>query len=219
MSRPAKSRPGGDTPTVCITPCASATSSGLRSGSRGCGYSIVSDITKPKVIGQHIYHPPFPEPTHTVVPLPNEFNGRRYAAAVDEEHDHIPGQPHAGLWFFDVDDIANIKPVAMFHLQESASPFSRSTSRFGAHQFQERIAGDTMFCTWFPADSHDRHQQPERADGNGWYIPEPASGLKGPATNDVFVDKRDLIYTIDRDKGFDIIERMERGSRLLHAQI
>ena len=69
-----------------------------------------SDITKLKVIGQHNYHPPFPEPTHTVVPLPKKFNGRRYAAAVDEEHDHIPGQPHAGLWFFDVEDAATSSP-------------------------------------------------------------------------------------------------------------
>jgi hypothetical protein len=169
-----------------------------------------SDITKLKVIGQHNYHPPFPEPTHTVVPLPKKFNGRRYAAAVDEEHDHIPGQPHAGLWFFDVEDVANIKPVAMFHLQESASPFSRATSRFGAHQFQERIAGDTLFCTWFSGglrmiDVSD----PTAPQETGWYIPEPAAGLKGPATNDVFVDKRELIYIIDRDKGFDIIERTE----------
>jgi len=169
-----------------------------------------SDITKPKVIGQHNYHPPFPEPTHTVVPLPNKFNGRRYAAAVDEEHDHIPGQPHAGLWFFDVDDVSSIKPVAMFHLQESASPFSRATSRFGAHQFQERIAGNTLFCTWFSGglrmiDISD----PTAPQETGWYIPEPAAELKGPATNDVFVDKRDLIYIIDRDKGFDIVERTE----------
>src|SRR3954469_233070 len=98
-----------------------------------------SDITKLKVIGEHNYHPPFPEPTHTVVPLPNKWNGRRVAAAVDEEHDHVPGQPHAGLWFFDVEDVSNIKPIAMFHLSEFASPYSRATTRFGAHQFQERI--------------------------------------------------------------------------------
>jgi hypothetical protein len=171
-----------------------------------------SDISNLKVLGSHNYHPPFPEPTHTVVPLPNKFNGRRYAAAVDEEHDHIPGQPHAGLWFFDVDDLSDFKPVAMFHLQESASPFSRSTSRFGAHQFQERIAGDTLFATWFSGGLRMIDiSNPTEPTETGWYIPEPAAGHKGPATNDVFVDKRDLIYIIDRDKGFDIVERHGTG--------
>ena len=57
----------------------------------------------------------------------------------------------------------------------------------------------------------DDSSNPNEPAEAGWYIPEPASGLKGPATNDVFVDNRDLIYTIDRDKGFDIIERHGTG--------
>jgi hypothetical protein len=98
----------------------------------------------------------------------------------------------------------------MFHLSEFASPYSRATTRFGAHQFQERITGNTMFCTWFSGglrmiDISD----PSAPTETGWYIPEPASGLKGPASNDVFVDKRGLIYLLDRDKGFDIIEQTE----------
>jgi len=52
-------------------------------------------------------------------------------------------------------------------------------------------------------------EQGDLARGTGWHIPGPALGLKGPATNDVFVDKRELIYITDRDKGFNIIERTE----------
>jgi hypothetical protein len=40
----------------------------------------------------------------------------------------------------------------------------------------------------------------------GWYIPEPVSGQKAPLSNDVFVDTDDLVYLIDRDNGFDILE-------------
>ena len=69
-----------------------------------------------------------------------------------------------------------------------------------------------MFCTWFSGGLRMIDiSNPSEPTETGWYIPEPASGLKGPATNDVFVDKRDLIYTIDRDKGFDIIERHGTG--------
>ena len=52
----------------------------------------------------------------------------------------------------------------------------------------------------------------------GWYIPEPANGFKGPASNDVFVDKRGLIYLIDRDKGFDIIERTEGAAPVVRPR-
>ena len=30
----------------------------------------VTDITQPRCVASHDYHPPFPEPTHTVMPLP-----------------------------------------------------------------------------------------------------------------------------------------------------
>ena len=175
-----------------------------------------SDITNLKVLGEYNYHPPFPEPTHTVAPLPNKWNGRQIAVAVDEEHEHTPGQPHAGLWFFDAEDRSKLKPLSMFHLSEFASPFARTASRFGAHQFQERVTGDTLYCTWFSGgvrmiDVSD----PTAPTETGWYIPEPASGHKAPASNDVFVDKRELIYLLDRDKGLDIIERThEAGTRV-----
>ena len=124
------------------------------------------------------------------------------------------GQPHAGLWFFDVEDIANIKPVGDVPsagtrlLPSAARPraSARISSRSGS-------PATRIFCTWFSGrPAHDRHQRSRRAPNEtGWYIPEPAAGLKGPATNDVFVDKRELIYIIDRDKGFDIIERHGRS--------
>src|SRR5437016_1146375 len=51
------------------------------------GFRIVdvSDLSRPKEIGGTNYHPLFPEPTHTVLPLLQRIGGRRIAVAIDEE--------------------------------------------------------------------------------------------------------------------------------------
>ena len=166
-----------------------------------------SDITKLKTVGEFNYHPPFPEPTHTVVPVPTRYNGRQVAVAVDEEHDHVKGQPHGGLWILDVEDRANIKPISTFHLSEMDSPFARAPGgRFGAHQFQEHVKGDVLYCAWFGGglrmiDISD----PAAPTETGWFIPEPM-GSQSAQSNDVAVDERGLVYLLDRNTGFDIIE-------------
>ena len=58
---------------------------------------------KPKTIGAYNYHPPFPEPSHTFMPVPKPIDGKRIAVAIDEEdHAHSAdeerarrGRPHA----------------------------------------------------------------------------------------------------------------------------
>src|SRR3546814_3037103 len=45
----------------------------------------VSDITKPRVIASHDYHPPFPEPSHTILPVSGTVAGRRIAIGMDDE--------------------------------------------------------------------------------------------------------------------------------------
>ena len=94
----------------------------------------VSDIRAPKTIGEYNYHPPFPEPSHTFMPVPFEIEGRRIALAIDEEdhaHDEKEverrrGRPHGCLWVFDVADVAKIKPLAIFQVSELESPYSRA---------------------------------------------------------------------------------------------
>jgi hypothetical protein len=166
-----------------------------------------SDLRNLRLKGEFNYHPPFPEPTHTVAPLPVKWQGRQVAAAVDEEHDHVHGQLHGGLWFLDVEDRAAIKPIGMFHLSELDSPFSRSAPRFGAHQFQERVADHRLYCTWFSGGLRMLDiRNPTEPEEIGWFIPEPVSGHAAPLSNDVFVDAGGLVYLIDRDRGFDILE-------------
>src|SRR5450631_1910275 len=51
------------------------------------GFRVVdiSDIAKPKTVAAYNYHPPFPEPTHTVMPVPGKVGGKRIALTIDEE--------------------------------------------------------------------------------------------------------------------------------------
>ena len=180
----------------------------------------VRDIRKPRTVGAYNYHPPFPEPSHTFMPVPVPIQGRRIAVAIDEEdHAHSAeemarrrGRPHACLWVLDVTDYANIQALAIYEVSEVDSPWSRATpGRFGAHQFQEHMKDTLVYCAWFAGglrivDVAD----PTTPREIGYYIPEPAAGKAAPQTNDVDVDDRGLIYVGDRYAGFDIVE-LKRG--------
>jgi hypothetical protein len=169
----------------------------------------VSDITRPRTIAGYDYHPPAPEPTHTAMRLPVPIGGRQLALVVDEEHEHRRGQPHAGLWIFDVTDLENLQPLATFHVSEMDSPWSRAGGRFGAHQFQEHMVGTRVCAAWFAGglrmvDIAD----PTQPEEIGFFIPEPVDGQSCPQTNDVDVDDRGLIYIVDRQAGFDVLESL-----------
>lgn len=182
------------------------------------GFRIVdvSDLAKPKTVGSYNYHPPFPEPTHTAMPVPVEIGGRRIALTIDEEdqaqsaneEEARRGRLHAGMATFDVTDPADIKPLALFDVSELDTPFARTPgARFGAHQFHERMTGTLVFAVWFSGglrvvDVAD----PSSPREVGFFIPEPVAGHKAPQSNDVVLDGRGLIYMVDRLNGFDVLE-------------
>jgi hypothetical protein len=182
------------------------------------GFHIVdaSSLGKPKTLGGYNYHPLFPEPTHTVMPLPDRIKGRRIAMSIDEEdqaqsaseEEARRGRAHACILTFDVTDPAAIRPIGQFQVSELDSPFSRVTgARFGAHQFCERMTGTIVHAVWFAGglriiDVAD----PLSPREIGHFIPEPVPGRRAPQTNDVALDDRGLIYIVDRNIGFDILE-------------
>ena len=187
----------------------------------GCwhgGLSVidVSDIAKPRTLAAYNYHPPFPEPTHTVMPVPALVGGRRIMLAIDEEDQFYGaaeaearrGRPHASLWTFDASDWENVRPLAMFELSELDSPYSRTPGgRFGAHQFAERMRGSLVYCAWFGGGLRIVDVADPRAPREvGSFIPEPRGGRPSPQSNDVDIDDRGLIYLADRNIGFDILE-------------
>jgi hypothetical protein len=176
----------------------------------------VSDITRPRTIGGYNYHPPFKDPTHTFMPLPAPIDGRHIAVTIDEEERYYNaevseerrGRMHACISVFDVTDVGNIKPLSLFQVSELDSPWSRTPrGRFGAHQFHEHADGALIYATWFSGglriiDLAD----PSAPREVGHFIPEPVGGNALPQSNDVYVDRRGLIYLLDRNTGFDILE-------------
>jgi hypothetical protein len=176
----------------------------------------VSDLARPKGVATYNYHPLFPEPTHTVMPVPERIRGRRIALAIDEEDQAQSaseeqarrGRAHACLLTFDVSDLAAIKPLAQFQVSELDSPFSRTSgARFGAHQFCERMTGSIVHAVWFGGGLRILDvADPANPREVGHFIPEPAAGRPAPQSNDVALDARGLIYVIDRHVGFDILE-------------
>jgi hypothetical protein len=176
----------------------------------------VSDLARPKSLGSLNYHPLFPEPTHTVMPVPGRIAGRRIALAVDEEdqaqsaseEEARRGRAHACILTFDVTDLAAIRPLAQFQVSELDSPWSRTPgARFGAHQFCERMTGTIVHAVWFGGglrviDVAD----PASPREIGHFIPEPVAGRPAPQSNDVALDGRGLIYVVDRHVGFDVLE-------------
>ncbi len=168
----------------------------------------ISDITKPTLKGSITYHPPVIEPSHTIMPIAQPCAGRRIAVGVDEEHAHKHGQPHAGMWVFDVTDPADIQILSAFQVSEMESPWSRTPGgRFGAHQFHEKNVGTLIYLTWFSGglrivDVADPFLPIEV----GSFIPEPCGGFPSAQSNDVFVDEQGLIYMVDRNCGLDILE-------------
>jgi hypothetical protein len=168
-----------------------------------------SDIRNLKTIGTYDYHPPIPEPTHTVMPLEQLIDGRRIAVVLDEEHSgKAPGQLHGFMWTFDVTDLSDIRPLAIWDLSEMDSPYSRTPGgRFGAHQYREKLDSTLVYMTWFSGglrivDVAD----PATPQEVGFFIPEPVDGNASPQSNDVDVDDKGLIYLLDRFAGFDILE-------------
>ena len=69
------------------------------------------------------------------------------------------------------------------------------------------MTGTLIYAVWFSAglriiDVAD----PAAPREVGCFIPEPAGGRNAPQSNDVMLDERGLIYVVDRNVGFDILE-------------
>lgn len=172
------------------------------------GYRVLdaTDIRNLVVKGSYRFPEAIPEPTHTIMPLEQLIDGRRYAVAIDEEHDHQPGRLHGFIWVIDVTDPAAMEPVAAWDLSERLCPWvGQPGIRFGGHQFREKLDTTLVYAAWFAGGLRVLDlANPKRPVEVAHYMVPGADGTP-PQSNDVDVDENGLIYLLDRTNGLEIL--------------
>ena len=90
----------------------------------------IAEMAHPKFVAGLDWSPPFPCPTHSVVPVPFEIQGRRVLVVADEDVFHLEPSPPAFLWLVDVTVEARPVPFASFQVDGlDGSPQPKITSR------------------------------------------------------------------------------------------
>ncbi|MBN9081064.1 MAG: hypothetical protein BGP04_22555 [Rhizobiales bacterium 62-17] len=169
----------------------------------------ISDMSQPKQISGFDWSPPFPWPTHSLVPVPFAIHGRRYLIVADEDVNPLDPamapELSAFIWVVDATDETRPVPVATFQVEGIHG--QQNPSMTGCHQPVEHIRGTEIPVAWFAQglrflDISNPMQPRETAH----YIPD-APGRR-VSSNDVFMDDRGLVYLLDRVSGLSIVERV-----------
>ena len=173
------------------------------------GGAIVLDISKPsdiKIASHWNHSPPFNGFTHTVLPL---FDRGLWVVSDECVQDDGKDWPKL-VWMVDARSDANPVPISTFPAPPYDA-FAKRGGRFGAHNLHENLPlpvsfqSDTLTIgTFFNAgvrvyDTSNPYQVEEVA----YFVPgtprlAPAGAVQ---LNDVFVDDRKLVYTVDRFGG------------------
>jgi hypothetical protein len=166
----------------------------------------IADMARPRLVSRWDYHPPLPGFTHTLLPL---FD--RSLLVVSDEATADAGADWPKLvWVLDARDEANLVPLATCPLPPVADHAGRG-GRYGAHNLHENrpapgswVSERYVVGTFFNGgvrvfDLSD----PFRPEEAAYYVPEaPRRQRQGAVQlNDVFVDERGLVYTVDRFTG------------------
>ncbi|MBI2541059.1 MAG: hypothetical protein HYW04_14900 [Deltaproteobacteria bacterium] len=163
----------------------------------------ISDMSRPKMVSQLDWSPPFPAPTHTTLPIPWKIMDRDILVVTDEEAQKLQPQPQAFFWVVDITEETRPTPIATFLLPDG----HKTAGRFGAHQPAEQVHGNTLYVTWFSGGLRAVDiSNPYLPKEVGFYIPLPGKGQKSVQSNDVFHRKDGMLFLIDRLDGLEILE-------------
>ncbi|HEX2544961.1 MAG TPA: hypothetical protein VHL79_08795 [Ramlibacter sp.] len=163
----------------------------------------IADMARPKVVSSWNHSPPFNGFTHTVLPL---FERKLWIVSDECVQDNGADWPKL-VWVVDARSEANPVPIGTFPAPP-VDAFLKRGGRFGAHNLHENLPGPVSFRsdtiivgTFFNAgvrvyDTSNPYQVQEIA----YYVPAaPALSPAGAIQlNDVFVDERRIVYTVDR---------------------
>jgi hypothetical protein len=166
----------------------------------------ISDKANPKPVARWDNSPPYTGFTHTVLPL---FE-RNLLVVTDESTVDDAGDWPKLIWVLDAREEKNPVPISTCPLPDPAH-FKTRGGRFGAHNIFENTPSpnawhseDIILGTFFNGglrayDISNPYQPKEVAT----FVPPgpPLSAVKSIQLNDVFVDERAIVYTMDRFSG------------------
>ncbi|MBA2963134.1 hypothetical protein GON04_01480 [Ramlibacter sp. MAH-25] len=166
----------------------------------------ISDLSNMKPVSMWNHSPPFNGFTHTVLPL---FERNLWIVSDECVMDDGADWPKL-VWVLDARSEANPVPIGTFPMPP-VEVFGRRGGRYGAHNLHENLPGpasfrsDTIIVGSFfnggvrVYDTRD----PYRVEEIAYFVPgapqlSPAGAVQ---LNDVFVDERQVVYTVDRFTG------------------
>lgn len=166
----------------------------------------ISDKSQPKVVSHWTNSPPYSGFTHTAVPL---FDRNLILVTQESTENNAKDWPKL-VWLLDARD--ETFPVSFATLpMPPVDAYKDRGGRFGAHNIHENPSQPTafqsdqlVFGTFFNGgmrafDISNAYQPKEVA---AFVPPAPAGSPVGAAQlNDVFVDERGIVYTVDRFTG------------------
>jgi hypothetical protein len=169
----------------------------------------ISEMSKPKLVSSFDWSPPFPWPTHSVVPVPFEINKRRYIIVADEDvtrlEPEMASELSSFLWFLDVTDETRPVPISTFQVEGVHG--KRNPTRTGVHQPVEVVRRTVLPVAWFAQGLRFLDfSNPMAPKDIAHYSPDPTD-KRGVCSNDVFEDDQGLVYLMDRFNGLSIVER------------
>ena len=166
----------------------------------------ISDMGRPRLVSRWDYHPPFGGFTHTLLPL---FDRGLLVVSDESTADRAADWPKL-VWVLDARDETNLVPISTCPLPPVAD-FAGRGGRYGAHNLHENrpapgswVSESVILGTFFNGgvrafDLSDPFRPEEVAH---FVPPAPHDSPRGAVQlNDVFVDERGVVYTVDRFTG------------------
>lgn len=163
----------------------------------------ISDIEKPKMLGQIKWSPPEEGNTHSIGVVVPEHGGRPDLIIATDEVTRIC--PWGYMYIIDIRYEKNPVQAGTFRLPlNRVCPPGRAGERFGIHDVDRMIKGNIVYGAWensgfWAVDISDPHA-PKSV---GYFVPPPAVRAKDDFghADDVFVHSNGLIYATSSDPG------------------
>jgi hypothetical protein len=166
----------------------------------------ISDKAHPKVVSRWASNPPYPGWAHTALPL---FSRDLMVVSHESTKDNGADWPKL-VWVLDMRLENNPMPISTLPMPPLET-FSKRGGRFGGHNLHENQPGpaawrsDTIvFSTLFNGGlrAYDL-SDPFRPEEIAYFVPgaPPLSRVNAVQINDIFVDDRGIVYTVDRFTG------------------